>query len=752
MQANQAQRRGEAAGQGTDPRTKLKAIEGELNASVLERKEEIRSLLLALVAGEHLLLLGSPGTAKSALARALCDRIDGGSYFSVLLTRHATPALVFGPDRLSALKEDRYEQNTRGMLPEATVAFIDEIFKCLAGDTLVVLPDGRRRRIDSFSDADLPVLRAAEGSALTEDAAVRFVRRPPELLYKLTLASGKQIRATADHRFLARGPATREGGRWKDWSEAEWTELSLLKRGAYVATPVRLDVEGRSEMPPHEVDLAALLIADGGCTQPQIRYTKADPALVALARERVGGAGDELVAIGERDAYRCRGTNVRRLVRRFGLDVTSPKKRVPGEIFGLGNGQLARFVGVLFSGDGYVNPANGHITYATSSKGLADDLQHLLLRFAVTSDITRFETTGGATDQKRTAYRLRVRKISAARFVQAFGAEMVGKQAEALRRVDTTVKTSARRNRVEGDVFWDKVLSVEPDRIEPTYCFETTGGNFVAGDVLVHNCNSSVLNGMLPILNEGLYKNGTAWQRVPLEMCVAASNEMPEDREELGALYDRFLVRHLVEPVRDDRNFEAILLRKTRAASGPKTGISLQEIRAARAEAQNVDLSAVAPQVTAVRHALAEEGIEPSVRRFDKGGDLVRASAYLAGRASATEEDLAPLAHALWEDPEHIPVVRDAILSRANPFLKDAQDLADEADEVAAGALSADELERSAKGAEANRKLKGIQDKLLELRTRAQSSGRSTGAIDEAFTKVKDKNKEVLHRCLGLDT
>ncbi|MDP9479146.1 MAG: hypothetical protein M3R38_26285, partial [Actinomycetota bacterium] len=124
----------------------------------------------------------------------------------------------------------------------------------------------------------------------------------------------------------------------------------------------------------------------------------------------------------------------------------------------------------------------------------------------------------------------------------------------------------------------------------------------------------------------------------------------------------------------------------------------------------------------------------------------------LAGRASATEEDLAPLTHALWEDPEHIPVVRDAILSRANPFLKDAQDLADEADEVAAGALSADELERSAKGAEANRKLKGIQDKLLELRTRAQGSGRSTGAIDEAFTRVKDKNKEVLHRCLGLDT
>jgi len=212
-------------------------------------------------------------------------------------------------------------------------------------------------------------------------------------------------------------------------------------------------------------------------------------------------------------------------------------------------------------------------------------------------------------------------------------------------------------------------------------------------------------------------------------------------------------VRHLVEPVRDDRNFEAILLRKTGAhtAGGQKTGISLGEIRAARAEARSVDLSAVIPQITAIRHALAEEGIEPSVRRFDKGGDLVRASAYLAGRTQATEEDLAPLAHALWEDPEHVPVVRDAILSRANPFLKEAQDLADESEELAAKALAADELERSSKGAEANRKLKGIQDRLLGLRTSAQGSGRSTGAIDEALAKVKDKNREVLARCLGLD-
>ena len=103
MQAHAAQRNDGAPHLTTDPRAKLLAVEDELNASVLERKEEVRSLLLALVTGEHLLLLGSPDTAKSALSRALCDRIGGGSYFSVLLPRNATFALAFGSDNLAAI-------------------------------------------------------------------------------------------------------------------------------------------------------------------------------------------------------------------------------------------------------------------------------------------------------------------------------------------------------------------------------------------------------------------------------------------------------------------------------------------------------------------------------------------------------------------------------------------------------------------------------------------------------------------------
>jgi MoxR-like ATPase len=105
----------------------------------------------------------------------------------------------------------------------------------------------------------------------------------------------------------------------------------------------------------------------------------------------------------------------------------------------------------------------------------------------------------------------------------------------------------------------------------------------------------------------------------------------------------------------------------------------------------------------------------------------------------------------LWEETEQIGTVADAILSRANPYLKDAQDLADEAEEVRAEALKADELEAASKGAEANRKLKGIEGRLLDLRLRAKGAGRSTGAIDAALSRAKDMRKEVVGRCLGVE-
>ena len=100
----------------------------DLQRGLLERETEVRLLILAALCGEHLLLLGPPGTAKSELSRRL-SAATGGKYFERLLTRFSVPEELFGPLSMKGLENDEYVRKIDGYLPTAEVAFIDEIFK-----------------------------------------------------------------------------------------------------------------------------------------------------------------------------------------------------------------------------------------------------------------------------------------------------------------------------------------------------------------------------------------------------------------------------------------------------------------------------------------------------------------------------------------------------------------------------------------------------------------------------------------------
>jgi MoxR-like ATPase len=117
-----------AAAADTPLRRKVLASILDLQAGLLERETEVRLLLLAALCGEHLLLLGPPGTAKSELSRRL-SKLTGGKYFERLLTRFSVPEELFGPLSMRGLENDLYVRQLEGYLPTAEVAFIDEIFK-----------------------------------------------------------------------------------------------------------------------------------------------------------------------------------------------------------------------------------------------------------------------------------------------------------------------------------------------------------------------------------------------------------------------------------------------------------------------------------------------------------------------------------------------------------------------------------------------------------------------------------------------
>lgn len=107
---------------------KIAAILQHVKRSFVGKDEIIDLLGLCLIAKENAFLLGPPGTAKSAIVRTLSACIENGRNFEYLLTRFTEPNEIFGPFDIRKLKEGELATNTDGMLPEASMVFLDEIF------------------------------------------------------------------------------------------------------------------------------------------------------------------------------------------------------------------------------------------------------------------------------------------------------------------------------------------------------------------------------------------------------------------------------------------------------------------------------------------------------------------------------------------------------------------------------------------------------------------------------------------------
>lgn len=107
---------------------RLREVGRALDARYLDKSELVRLLLVTLLAGEHMLVVGPPGTAKSALVRHLSRLVDA-RYFEYLLTRFSEPNELFGPIDIKAFREGTFVRRIEAMLPDAEIVFLDEIFK-----------------------------------------------------------------------------------------------------------------------------------------------------------------------------------------------------------------------------------------------------------------------------------------------------------------------------------------------------------------------------------------------------------------------------------------------------------------------------------------------------------------------------------------------------------------------------------------------------------------------------------------------
>jgi len=426
---------------------------------------------------------------------------------------------------------------------------------CLTAETRVLRADTGAE----MSMGELLVSGETDVPVWSLDESLRYVRRHlthvfstgTRPVFRLTLSSGKQVRATENHPFL---------------TYAGWRALGDLRTGDRLAVPRHVPApDALDPWKDEEVILLAHMLGDGSMVARQpLRYASIDEENLAVVAQAALSFG--VVAV--RDDYAAaRCTTLRlRAPFRLGHGVRNPiaqwldqvgvfglrshEKFVPDEVFHVSKRQIALFLRHIWATDGSVtvakNGRGGRVYYASTSRRLIDDLSRLLLRFGIS---TRVRTTrkggyrdgytldisgtdsqrrflqeigvhgsrGVAADRLLTAIRdvkantnvdtvpvdvwdtvktvMSDRQMTQRQFQKAIGVQYNGSafyrhapSRERLGRVAAVLDSAELELYAVNDVLWDEVVAVEPDGVEEVFDATVAGGhNFVANGIAVHN-------------------------------------------------------------------------------------------------------------------------------------------------------------------------------------------------------------------------------------------------------------------------
>ena len=167
------------------------------------------------------------------------------------------------------------------------------------------------------------------------------------------------------------------------------------------------------------------------------------------------------------------------------------------------------------------------------------------------------------------------------------------------------------------------------------------------------NANSAILNNLLSVLNERVYRRGAEVHSLPVLSLFSASNHLPED-DALRALFDRFLLRCHVENLKRDA-VPRLLAAGWELEGSPtlNSSVTATDLRALSRSIYKVDLSGVMERYAEVVFKVRDLGVALSDRRAVKVLKLVAASALLCDRLRANPTDLWVFRY-VWDREEQI--------------------------------------------------------------------------------------------------
>jgi MoxR-like ATPase len=276
----------------------------------------------------------------------------------------------------------------------------------------------------------------------------------------------------------------------------------------------------------------------------------------------------------------------------------------------------------------------------------------------------------------------------------------------------------------------------------------------------IFKCSAAALNSMLAFLNERIYhpESGGAPISCPLVSAVCASNELGED-EATAALYDRLLIRMEVDYLAEPASFDRLLASAVTVGAGQapvRTTVDLADLQQVTTrEVPAIDLPAtVIEAIRDIRSDLGQREITSSDRRWKQAVRVLQAAAWLEGRAAVAVDDLATLAHVLWDVPSNKTTVSRVIRGYLSPDDRDLANLEDQVDHIAAelDKLTADgdkgELQDWAVGK--NIELATITKRIGGIRDSARRGGRAMAPYQRAADRAQQVYTRLLSEALGV--